>query len=131
MFERNLVILSGRLSKDPELKYIPNSGKSVTTFDIAVENKYLKESENKADFFRIQCWGNLAESVAENLTKGRKVLINGVLRNNHWTDENNNYHRQEVVIATRIEYLDYSKNNDLNYEYTPPNIEEVEGELPF
>lgn len=126
----NLVVISGRLAKDPELKYIPNSGKAVTTFDIAVENRYSKEKENKPDFFRVQCWGKLAESIAENLEKGRKILVNGILKNNHWTDENNNYHRQEIVIATKIEYLDYSKNNNSQGEI-PPDMEEVEGELPF
>ena len=126
----NSVIVSGRLSKDPELKYIPPSGKAVTNFDLAVENKYNKDDKN-VDFFTIQCWGKLAESIVNNLDKGRKILVKGMLKNNHWKDTNDKLHRDNYIIASEIEFLDYAKNNENNYEFEPPNFEEVDGEIPF
>ena len=127
----NLFIVSGRLSKEPELKYIPVSGKAVTTFDLAVENKYKKD-DNNVNFFTVQCWNKLAESIANNLNKGRKILVEGFLKNNHWKDENGNYHRQEIIIAARIEFLDYPKEDTQNkYEFEPQDMSLVDGEIPF
>lgn len=131
----NLVVISGRLSKEPELKYLPNSGTPLTTFDIAVERSYSKNKEdnkNNVDYFMVQCWGNLADCVANNLEKGRRILVNGILKNNHWKDENNNFHRNEIIIARTIEFLDYPKNNSKDkFEFEPVDMDSVEGEMPF
>ena len=127
----NSVIVSGRLSKDPELKYIPNSGKPVSTFDLAVENKYKKDNNN-VDFFTVQCWNKLAECVANNLDKGRKVLVRGILKNNHWKDENGKWHRDNYIVASEVEFLDYPKENmENNCEFDPSNFEAIDGEIPI
>lgn len=116
----NLVVLSGRLSKNPELKYLPPNGIAVSSFDIAIEKEYIKNDNNKADFFTIQCWNKLAESIANNLDKGRKVLVHGYLKTNTWSDENNKNHKNILVVAKRIELLDYPK--EINTKY---NFEEI------
>ncbi len=116
----NLVVLSGRLSKNPELKYLPPNGIAVSSFDIAIEKEYIKNDNNKADFFTIQCWNKLAESIANNLDKGRKVLVHGYLKTNTWSDENNKNHKNILVVAKRIEFLDYPK--EINTKY---NFEEI------
>lgn len=127
----NVSVLTGRLTKDPTLKYLPNSGKAVSEFDIAVENNYSKDKSSNVDYFKIQCWNTLAETTANNLSKGRKVSIVGFLKNNHWTDENNKLHKDNIVVATRIEYLDFPKNNVEEFEYVPPNMIEVDEDTPF
>ena len=67
----NRVILIGRLTKDPELRYTPN-GVAVTTFTLAVERNYTnQQGQREADFINIVTWRNLAETVANYLKNGR------------------------------------------------------------
>lgn len=76
----NLVVLSGRVSTDVELRYT-KKGTSVVSFDIAVRKSFTKDAEGNypADFFHIVAWNKLAESCQKNLIKGRMVLIKGSL----------------------------------------------------
>ncbi|MGX4601693.1 single-stranded DNA-binding protein [Faecalimicrobium sp. JNUCC 81] len=128
----NSVTLTGRLSKEPTLKYLEGSGASVAKFDLAVNKEYSKEGDSKAEFFTIECWNKLAESVVNNLDTGRKVLVEGFLKTNTWSDANNKAHKIVLVIAKRIEYLDYPKNTAEHSEgFEPVNMDLVEGELPF
>ena len=70
----NLVVLIGRLTHDPELRYTPGNGTAVTTFDLAVDRPFTnKQGEREADFIRIVTWDKLAETCANlNLQKGRR-----------------------------------------------------------
>ena len=104
----NLVVLSGRLSTEPSLKYLEGSGFAISKFNLAVQK----------EFFNIECSNKLAESVANNLDKGRKILVHGYLKQNIWSDENNKTHKNTSIVAKRIEFLDYPKeiNNTPNFE---------------
>ncbi len=127
----NLVVLSGRLSKEPILKYLPPNGIAVSTFDIAVDKEKFK-NDDKVDFFTIQCWDKLAEIVANNLTIGRKVLVHGYLKTNIWSDENGKTHKNILVVSKRIEFLDYPKANEENlFMFVPSDMSLIEGEPPF
>ncbi|MEL0847211.1 single-stranded DNA-binding protein, partial [Clostridioides difficile] len=84
----NSVILIGRLTKDPELKYIPGSGTAVSTFTIAVDRDYIKKDGTKeTDFIPIEVMGKLAEICANNLTKGRLIGVEGSIRVNSYEKE--------------------------------------------
>lgn len=120
----NLVVLSGRLSKEPTLKYLPPSGIAVSIFDIAIEKERYKSDDDKADFFTVQCWDKLAESVANNLDKGRKVLVHGYLKTNLWSDENGKTYKNILVVAKRIEFLDYPKEMNTEYNFEPVYYDE-------
>lgn len=77
----NNVILIGRLTKDPELKYIPGSGTAVSTFTIAVDRDYVKKDGTKeTDFIPVEVMGKLAEVCANNLEKGRLIAVQGSIR---------------------------------------------------
>ena len=66
----------------------------------------------------IECWNKLAESVVNNLDKGRKILVEGYLKLNIWSDENNKTHKNILIVAKRIEYLDFPKKmNNLESVY--------------
>lgn len=127
----NLVLLTGRLSKEPTLKYIAGSGIPIAEFDIAITNIYSKDKENNKEFITIYCFKNLAETVVNNLEKGRLINVVGRLKSNIWKDENNKTKKVQKVIADRIEFLDYAKSSENKFEYDVPNMEEVEGEIPF
>lgn len=73
----NRVILEGRLTRDPELRYSP-SGVAITTFTLAVDRAYKNgNGEREADFIRIVAWRQLAEICANNLKKGRLISVEG------------------------------------------------------
>jgi single-strand DNA-binding protein len=106
----NQVVLIGRLTRDPELRFIPNSGTAVARFGIAVNREYSKEKE--ADFFNIVVWGKPAENCANYLKKGRLVAINGGLRNNNYEDKNGVKHYNIEVVANRVEFLEWGDRNE-------------------
>lgn len=73
----NKVILIGRLTKDPELKFTPGSGTAVTTLTLAVDNYNSKSGEKTADFIPVVIWGKQAENTAQYMSKGSQIAISG------------------------------------------------------
>lgn len=104
----NSVILIGRLTKDPELRYIAESGKAVASFTIAVNRPFSKD--NKADFFRIVVFGKSAENCANYISKGRLVGVQGRLQNNNYETQTGEKRYSTDIIADRVEFLE-SKNS--------------------
>ena len=103
----NRVILVGRLGKDPETRYTAN-GKCVATFSLAV-SKPGKDSG--ADWFDIVVWDKLAEIVGNNLSKGRRVLVEGRLQARAYEAKDGSKRRVTEVVAQNVEFLD-SKNGN-------------------
>lgn len=99
----NQVILLGRLTRDPETRTTP-SGKSVTSFSIAVDRQ---AQDDQADFFDVTAWEKLGELVSQYLSKGRRVLVQGRLRQDSWDDKETGKKRSRVdVVATDVTFLD-------------------------
>ena len=73
----NKVVLIGRLTKDPDLKFTPGSGAAVTTLTLAVDRYNTKTGQNEADFILVVIWGKQAESTANYMSKGGQVAISG------------------------------------------------------
>ena len=103
----NRVILVGRLGKDPETRYTAN-GKCVATFSLAV-SKPVKDSGT--DWFDIVVWDKLAEIVGNNLSKGRRVLVEGRLQTRSYEAKDGSKRRVTEVVAQNVEFLD-SKNGN-------------------
>ena len=100
----NKIILVGRLTRDPETKFA-TSGTQVTSFSLAVDRDYPKDS-NEADFIRIVTFGKTAEFVAQYLTKGRLVLIEGSLRINKWETQDGEKKQNAEVNASRVCFME-------------------------
>ena len=99
----NQVILMGRLTRDPEVRTTA-SGKSVTSFSLAVDRG---GQEDQADFFDITAWEKTGELVAQYLSKGRRCLVQGRLRQDSWTDKESGKKRSRVeVTANDVTFLD-------------------------
>lgn len=99
----NQVILLGRLTRDPETR-TTSSGKSVTSFSIAVDRQ---SQDDQADFFDVTAWEKLGELVSQYLSKGRRVLVQGRLRQDSWDDKETGKKRSRVdVVATDVTFLD-------------------------
>ncbi|MBI9014997.1 MAG: single-stranded DNA-binding protein [Clostridiales bacterium] len=107
----NTVVLIGRLTGDPELRFIPNSGTAVTRFSIAVNREFKREGQPDADFFNVVVWGKSAENCANYLKKGRLCAVNGNLRNNNYEDKNGVKHYNVEVNANRVEFLEWGDSN--------------------
>ena len=99
----NKIFLIGNLTRDPELRSTKN-GKSVCTFNIAVNKRFAQENET-AQFFRINAWGKLGETAEKYLAKGRKVAVVGELEGRLYSDKNGNAKISLDVNADEIEFL--------------------------
>lgn len=99
----NQVILMGRLTRDPEQR-TTTSGKTIASFSIAVDRG---GDSDAADFFEITAWEKLGELVIQYLGKGRRVLVQGRLRQDSWDDKETGKKRSRVeVTATDVTFLD-------------------------
>lgn len=99
-FDINTVTVSGNLTREPELRTIPNGGQSVCSLRIAHNDRYKDASGNWADrasYFDVSVWGGLGEWMASNLSKGQKVVVSGRLKWREWGEEGNK--RQAVDIS--------------------------------
>jgi single-strand DNA-binding protein len=104
----NVVVLIGRLTRDPELRFT-QSGKAVANFSIAVDREFSKEK--KTDFFRVSVWGKPAENVSNYMTKGRLVAVKGSLQTSSYEDKNNVTRQVTEVVADRVQFLDWGDRN--------------------
>ncbi len=101
----NNVVLIGRLTRDPELRYIPESQNAVATFTIAVDRPFSKEKQ--ADFPRITVFGKSAENCERFLTKGRLVGVQGRLQTGSYKNKEGATVYTTDVIADRVEFLEW------------------------
>jgi single-strand DNA-binding protein len=102
----NRVVLIGRLTRDPELRYTPN-GVAVTTFSLAVDRPYTnQQGERETDFINIVTWRGLAENCANYLKKGRLAAADGRLQIRNY--ENNEGRKVYVteVVADNVRFLE-------------------------
>lgn len=99
----NQVILMGRLTRDPEQR-TTTTGKTIASFGLAVDRG---GQDDGADFFDVTAWEKLAELVVKYLGKGRRVLVQGRLRQDSWDDKETGKKRTRVeVVATDVTFLD-------------------------
>ena len=111
----NQVILMGRLTRDPETRTTP-SGKTVTSFSLAVDRQ---GADDQADFFDVVAWEKTGELVAQYLTKGRRALVQGRLRQDSWDDKETGKKRSRIeVVATDVTFLDSPSGGDGNSNYS-------------
>lgn len=99
----NQVILMGRLTRDPEQR-TTSTGKTIANFSIAVDRG---GQDDQADFFNVTAWEKLGELVIQYLAKGRRVLVQGRLRQDSWDDKETGKKQSRIeVVATDVTFLD-------------------------
>jgi len=124
----NKVIIDGRLTNDPVVR-ITNQGHTVCSFDIA-NTEHLKEGKERVDFFKITAWRKLGEICGNNLTKGRRVLIEGKLANEKYEKDGQKY-KATKVTAINVEFLDYKKKEDGEENPFGGQVMSDEEDIPF
>jgi len=100
----NKVMLLGRLTKDPELKYTQATNTAVCKFSIAVNRKFSKD--NEADFFNIVAWEKTAEFCGKYFQKGKQVVIVGNIQNRSWDDKEGKKCYITEIVATECYFAD-------------------------
>lgn len=104
----NSVILIGRLGKDPDIRYIEKTDRYVTRFSLAVDRDYKTQGGDKVtDWFNISVWGKMAETLANNMTKGRLVAVKGSIYNNNYKDDKGVMRYGYDIRAEGVQFLDY------------------------
>ncbi len=115
----NSVTLIGRLTKDPELRYLPNGGTAVCNFSLAIDKDLSRdkrqemESQGKhtADFINIVVWGKQGENCANYLAKGRLVAIQGRIQTGSYNANDGTKRYTFDVVAERTEFLEWGDKN--------------------
>jgi len=131
----NRVVLIGRLTDDPTLRYT-QTGVPVTTFRIAVDRPFTnQQGERETDFFPIVTWRKLAEVCAHNLNKGRLVAVDGRLQNRSFQTNLGETRWVTEIVADSVRFLDWPKEQQQG-ETAADGIEndgwdESEDEVPF
>lgn len=105
----NKVVLIGRLTKDPELKF-SQSGTAVANLTLAVDRKFKKEGQQQADFIPIVVWGKIGESVADYKKKGDLIAVFGRMETRSYEAKDGGRRYVTEVIAEEVKFLD-SKNS--------------------
>lgn len=110
IFMLNKVILIGRLTQDPELRYTP-SGAPVASFTLAVDRPFTsRQGERETDFINIVVWQKLAENCANHLGKGRLVAVVGRLQIRSYDDSQGIRRKAAEVVASDVRFLDWPKD---------------------
>ncbi len=102
----NRIILIGRLTRDPELRYVP-SGQPVASFTLAVDRPFVnQQGERGTDFIDIVAWRRLAEQVTQHLSKGRLVAVEGRLQIRSYETQDGQKRKVAEVVADAVRFLD-------------------------
>ncbi len=131
----NQVVLIGRLTRDPELRYTPN-GIAVASFDLAVDRSVTnQQGERETDFIRIVAWQKQAELCANYLKKGRLVAVQGRLQIRNYETQDGQKRKSAEVVAGFVQFLDRARDEAAPANETVANHEDLGGinldDLPF
>ena len=131
----NNVVIVGRLTKDPELRYIPGSGTPVATFTMAINRDYKnKDGSIPVDFIPVEIMSRPAEFVANYITKGRLVAIQGSIRVDRYDTPNGEKRTFTKVAGRNIQALE-SKSKTMKTEEPPESPTEFaavdDDDVPF
>ena len=105
----NLVVLTGRLTADPELKTTPN-GVPVTSFSIAVNRNYRAGEEQQTDFINIVAWRQRAEFITKYFNKGSLIGIEGSIQTRRYTDKNGNNRTAFEVVVNNAHFVESKRD---------------------
>ena len=117
----NKCIFMGRLTGDPEIRYTQD-GKPVVRFNFAVNRTYKREGEPEADFFSCAVFGNAAERFEKlHIQKGVKLVLEGEIRNNNYTDRNGVKRYENQVNVNNFEFCE-SKGSSVPAQPSAPIV---------
>ena len=118
----NKIILLGRLTKDPEIRYTPTQ-KVVASIVLAVDRPFTTDGKREADFIPCVIWGKAAELVGNSCAKGHRLLVEGRLQIRNFDAKDGTKHWVTEVISQNIEFIERKEQ--------PNNMADMGKEVPF
>ncbi len=106
----NKVLLTGRLTRDPELRSLA-SGASVTQFVVAT-NEFRSNGQERAEYHNVVVWDHLAEVCGQYLGKGQQVAVEGRIQTRQWDDDRGQRHWKTEIVASSVEMLSGRRKRD-------------------
>ena len=123
----------GRLTRDPEMRVSQgDNALNIAKFSLAVDRRFQRNGEKETDFFNCTAFGKLGEFVEKYLRKGTKVVLDGELRNDNYTNKNGEKVYSMNIVANNIEFAE-SKNaagSDGPGQSFMPNTAPMQNEAP-
>ena len=137
----NKVLMCGRLTRDPDVRYGENQ-KAVARFSLAVDRKFTREGDPTADFFNCTAFGKSAEFVEKYLQKGTKMIVIGHIQNNDYTKEDGTKVYSAQILVDELEFAESKRSSEGSSQQAAPQAESSSGgfmnipagiddELPF
>lgn len=142
----NVVVLTGRLTADPELKTTAN-GISVCSFSIAVDRRFSRSAEERqTDFINIVTWRSSAEFVSKYFKKGQMIAIEGSIQTRRYQDKDGNNRTAFEVVANNVQFADFARKDGDSAGTAPAaspvsfsnadagdftSIDDIDDDLPF
>ena len=109
----NKVILMGRLTRDPEVRYTQSNNTLVASFSLAVNRRFVRQGEERqADFINIVACSKLGEFCSKYFKKGQQVGIIGRIQTRTWDDEQGQKHYVTEVVAEEAYFADSKREQD-------------------
>ena len=107
----NKVILMGRITRDPEVRYAQNGDKqmAIARFSLAVDRKVKAEGQQSADFINCVAFGKIGEFVEKYLVKGTKIALTGRIQTGSYTNKDNQKVYTTDIVAEEIEFAESKK----------------------
>lgn len=133
----NSVVLIGRLTRDPEMRYTAGTQMAVATFTVAIDRPVRAGGEKQTDFPRVTVFGKQAENCEKYLAKGRLVGVQGSLQTGSYTDKDGKTVYTTDVIANRVEFLEWGDRQQTAAEPNqqpsdvPSGFAAIDEDIPF
>ncbi len=109
----NKVILMGRLTRDPEVRYTQTNNTLVASFSLAVNRRFVRQGEERqADFFNVVAWNKQGEFCSKYFKKGQQVGVIGRLQTRTWDDDKGTKHYITEVVAEEVYFADSKKDGE-------------------
>lgn len=124
----NKVVLVGRLTKDPELRYAAGSDIAVCKFTVAVNRAFKKD---EADFINCVAFNKTAETIANYLVKGRQIAIAGRIQTDGYTAQDGTKRYTTDVVVESFDFCDSNKSNSSNNSIDDDITPVDDGDMPF
>ena len=128
----NKVVIVGRLTKDPELKFAQGTGTAVATFTVAVNRRFKREGQPEADFIPVVVFGKQAEATANYMAKGKLLSVSGNIQTRNYEAKDGNRRYVTEVIADEVDFLEWSsKPGNKKSEITAKEEKNIEDLTPI
>ena len=126
----NKVVLMGRLTRDPEMRFTQGNNTAVCSFSLAVNRRFKQEGQPDADFINVVAWAKTAEFVSKYFTKGQQVAVIGRIQTRNYDDKDGKKVFVTEVVAEEVYFADSKKEPNATTSAGFMAVENPEG-LPF